>query len=102
MRHATELREIIREDFCNDEVAMDKPVLVLFTDGGPNHRTTFETVQFSPLCLFIQLDLDMIVALHTAPYNSWMNPAERAMSVLNLSLQHCALDRKPTSEEAKM
>jgi hypothetical protein len=63
------------------------------TDGGPDHRVTFETVKLSLVQLFIQLDLDMLVALRTAPNHSWMNPAERCMSILNLALQHVALAR---------
>ncbi|XP_052780079.1 uncharacterized protein LOC128217176 [Mya arenaria] len=35
----------------------------------------------------------MIIALRTAPSHSWTNPAERCMSILNLALQHVALDR---------
>lgn len=64
---------------------------------------TFETVKLSLVQLFIQLDLDMLVALRTAPNHSWMNPAERCMSILNLALQHVALARKemePTYENA--
>ena len=64
------------------------------TDGGPDHRVTFETVKLSLVQLFIQLDLDMLIALRTAPNHSWMNPAERCMSILNLALQHVALARK--------
>lgn len=63
------------------------------TDGGPDHRVTFETVKLSLVQLFISLNLDMLVALRTAPNHSWMNPAERCMSVLNLALQHVALAR---------
>jgi hypothetical protein len=104
-RHASELLHIIRRDFSEqDDLAMDKPVLILFTDGGPDHRPTFETVKLSLLSLFIQLDLDMLIALRTAPYNSWVNLAERVMPILNLALQHCALerDKMPDKEEKKM
>nr|XP_022301874.1 uncharacterized protein LOC111109900 [Crassostrea virginica] len=63
------------------------------TDGGPDHRLTNETVKTSLLLLFLQLDLDALVAIRTAPNNSLVNPAERCMSVLNLALQHSALAR---------
>ncbi|XP_056008509.1 uncharacterized protein LOC130051170 [Ostrea edulis] len=93
-RHATELTRILREHNSDDNINLNTPVLCLMTDGGPDHRVTFETVKLSLVQLFIQLDLDMLIALRTAPNHSWMNPAERCMSVLNLALQHVALARK--------
>lgn len=41
----------------------------------------------------------MLVAIRTAPNNSWVNPAERCMSVLNLALQHSALARDEMTPE---
>ncbi|GBC14689.2 hypothetical protein GLOIN_2v1778764 [Rhizophagus irregularis DAOM 181602=DAOM 197198] len=43
-------------------------ILCLYTDGGPDHRTTFGSVQIS---LFLRGDFDMLIALRTAPYHSW-------------------------------
>ena len=40
----------------------------------------------------------MLVAIRTAPNNSWVNPAERCMSLLNLALQHVALSRSKMSQ----
>ncbi|CAC5419773.1 unnamed protein product [Mytilus coruscus] len=97
-RHATELTRILRENYSDDDVNLETPILCLMTDGGPDHRATFGTVQLSLIQPFIALDLDMLIALRTAPNHSWMNPAERCMSILNLSLQHCALSRKEMSE----
>lgn len=36
----------------------------------------------------------MIVLAPCAPGNSWVNPAERIMSIINLGLQNCALERQ--------
>lgn len=91
-RHATEVTRILREHYSENEVDLENPILCVMTDGGPDHRVTFETVKLS-LVQFISLNLDMLVALRTAPNHSWMNPAERCMSVLNLALQHVALAR---------
>ena len=46
-----------------------------------------------PICLFLQLNLDMLIALQCCPSQSLVNPAERVMSLLNLALQNCALER---------
>ena len=38
-----------------------------------------------------------IIAGRCAPGQSWTNPAERIMSILNLGLQNCAIGREPCS-----
>jgi len=44
----------------------------------------------------------MLVALRTAPHQSWNNPAERIMSILNLALQGVALVCKTMSEDMEV
>lgn len=39
----------------------------LFTDGGPDHRSTYWSVQLSYLAMFVALDLDLLVTTRTAP-----------------------------------
>lgn len=97
-RHATEVTRILRDHYSENGVDLENPILCIMTDGGPDHRVTFETVKLSLVQLFIGLNLDMLVALRTAPNHSWMNPAERCMSILNLALQHVALARKEMDE----
>jgi chromosome segregation ATPase len=43
------------------------------------------------------LDLDILIAARTAPGHSWVNPAERIMSLLNLAYQNVALYRSEMS-----
>ncbi|XP_045187636.1 uncharacterized protein LOC123545380 [Mercenaria mercenaria] len=43
----------------------------------------------------------MLIHARCAPGHSWTNPAERVMSVLNLALQNCSLERVRMSEEAE-
>ncbi len=97
-RHATELVAVLRHLCSTDSVNLSKPILAIMTDGGPDHRLTYETVKASLVQLFMQLDLDMLVATRTAPNHSWLNPAERCMSILNLALQHAALERDQLPE----
>lgn len=92
-RHVTELEKILSGGATNN------PILCIYTDGGPDHRNTYLTVQISLLCLFITLDLDMLVAARTAPQNSYRNPVERIMSLINLGLQSVGLMRQKMSEE---
>jgi len=62
------------------------PVLVVQTDGGPDHNLTFGGVIASYVALWLHLDLDVLVAMRTAPQNSCTNPVERSMSTLNYSV----------------
>ena len=40
---------------------------MIYTDGGPDHLSTYMSVKLSMIALFIELDLDALVALRTAP-----------------------------------
>lgn len=94
LRHATETVKIIREKHSDDDVTSQQPILLRFTDGGPDHRTTYVSVQFASILEFIALDLDLFVACRTAPHQSYNNPAERVMALLNLGLQNVSLTRQ--------
>ena len=94
LRHGTELSGQIK-DRIND---FWKSILLLVTDGGGDHNVTHASVQASLVALFIDLDLDFLCAMRTCPTQSWTNLAERVMSILNIALQHCALERDKMSE----
>ena len=102
LRHSAETVKIVRNYFSEDDVNCQFPIVIRYTDGGPDHRTTFKSVQMSCLLEFIALDLDMLVAARTAPAQSYHNPAERVMSTLNLGLQNVALERKKMRAEFEM
>ena len=76
-----------------------RPVLALFTDGGPDHRPTLLSVQLALIALFRRLNLDMLVAARTAPGHSFVNPVERIMSLLNIALYGVALERSKMSAQ---
>lgn len=97
IRHATELKQILVSRDSSVE-----PILVLYTDGGPDHHLTYVSVQLSLLASFIQLDLDFLCAIRTPPHNSWKNPAERIMSILNLALQSAGIARTRTDSEDQL
>ena len=58
LRHITELFDILKSDKA-------KPILFMYTDGGPDHRLTYLSVQLALVCLFIAGDFDMLVATDT-------------------------------------
>lgn len=72
---------------------------MLYSDGGPDHRLTFVSVKLSLIALFKELDLDLLVALRTAPSNSWANPVERVMSIVNIGLQGVGMMRTKMSDD---
>ena len=43
---------------------------------------------------FLRGDFDLLIAARTAPQQSWTNPVERIMSILNLGLQGVAIIRE--------
>ena len=67
--------------------------MIIYTDGGPDHNNKHTSVRLGLLALFLDLDLDTMVVMRTAPTQSWANPVERVMSALNLGLQGVALAR---------
>ena len=91
IRHITELHRILEFDH--------HPNLAIYTDGGPDHRTNLMSVQLALICLFLNEDRDIVIAVRTPPYNSWKDPAERVMSTLNLAAQGVGLMRQSTDIE---
>ena len=73
--------------------------IIVFTDGGPDHNNKHTSVRLGLLALFLELDLDTMVVMRMAPTQSWANPVERVMYVLNLGLQGVALSREVMDEE---
>lgn len=97
IRHATEMAKLIEMH----GLMSSKHVLVIVSDGGPDHRVTFGSVQVSSLTLFHALDLDMLVCVRMCPYQSWTNIAECIMSTLNLALQNVSLARVSMGDHAE-
>ena len=92
-RHAVELSQLMELH------KIDDPILVLYTDGGPDHRCDYLSVIYSMVFLFIKHDLDMLILARNAPGHSWRNPAERIMSVLNLGLQSVGMMRQAAGNQ---
>lgn len=97
-RHTAENVHILRAEHADDDVTLNQPILFVYSDGGPDHRTTYKSVQLCLVAMFVALDLDLLVAARTAPNQSYANPAERVMATLNLALQNAALARDSMSD----
>lgn len=73
-RHMTELCNVVGSNNLTG-----KSLLFIYSDGGPDHRLTYLSVQLCLISIFLELDLDFLCAARTAPCHSWRNPAERMM-----------------------
>lgn len=89
MCHATELSKLIKSNFSSQASRM----VLLISDGGPYHRLTCLSVKVALIALFLNLNVDMLIAIRTHPHQSWSNMAGRVMSTLNLALQNVSLAR---------
>lgn len=92
-RHSCEMYKLVHVP------APVQPIMFIYSDGGPDHRLTYLSVQVSLIALFLSLDLDYLCACRTAPHHSFRNPVERIMSTLNLGLQAVGLMRQKGSDE---
>lgn len=92
-RHAAALVKQVRKNECSPSVVMK------FSDGGTDQRNTLEAVKVSLICVFRELNVDLLIAARCAPGQSWTNPVKRVMSILNIGLQNCALERTAGCEE---
>ena len=89
-RHAVELEGLIGPH--------PNPILMLYSEGGPDHRCTYLSVQLTMIYLWSKLDVDLLILARTPPGNSWRNPAERVMSQLNLGLQAIGTMRQKSKD----
>lgn len=78
-----------------------KPIVFKFSDGGTEHRNILIKVQLSLIAVFKLLNLDMLVSCRCAPGQSWSNPVERIMSILNIGLQNVSTEREKCSPEVE-
>jgi hypothetical protein len=88
LRHAAETLEVIRlagHEQCK--------VLVIRTDGGPDRNNTFVSVQLAFFALALELDLDCLILMCITSGQSFVNPVERVMSLLNLAMHGLSLER---------
>jgi hypothetical protein len=95
IRHAAAMIAIMLAKYSNDTMPS---MLMKFSDGGTDQRNTLESVKCSLIAIFKLLNLNKLIAARCAPGQSWINPAERVMSLLNIALQNCALERPACSD----
>lgn len=78
---------------------MGKPIRFIYSDGGPDYRVTYPSVKLSLIAMFLLDNCDYVLAMRTAPHQSYRNWVERIMSTLNLALQTIAIERRKMSDQ---
>ena len=96
LRHAAEDLQILRLHRAGSDL---KPILCLYTDGGPDHKPSNPKTQMALFAKFRNGNFDVLTAARTAPYNSYMNPVERQMSILNMGLSGATIMRERIKPE---
>ena len=96
LRNAREIAGCLILRYGSKEVF--PPVLIVYSDGGPEHRTTFLSVKIAMIALSKFLNLDMLLLARTAPGHSWTNPAEKINCILNLGLYGIGAMRTESSD----
>ena len=71
----------------------------MYTNGGPDHRVNYLSMKLALIALFRELKLDLHITLRTAPSNSWANPVERIISIVNIRLQGVGIMRRKMSDD---
>ena len=72
LRNAAELKSVLIAR--NGDLHSIPLIIALYTDGDPEHRTSFLSLKIAVITLQKSLNADMIVALRTAPGHSYRNP----------------------------
>lgn len=78
---------------------MGKSIRLIYSDGGPDYRVTYPSVKLSLIAMFLLDNCDYVLAMRTAPHQSYRNWVERIMSTLNLALQTIAIERRKMSDQ---
>ena len=82
-----------------------KPMEPHYHDGGSDHSVRHPKAQIILFGYALKRRLDAFISLQTAPYNSFnsfRNPVERKMSLLNLAWQGIGITREETINFEKM
>lgn len=88
-----DLRTRPAEPESEKSAADELMVLLLQTDGGPDHNLNFLRSRLALMGMFLLLDVDAMDILRGAPQGSSLNTVERCMSILNFALCDAALMR---------
>ena len=94
LRNVREVADVLIAKFGSIEQIL--PALIMYTDGGSEHCTTFLSIKIAIITLQKYLNLDHILVARTAPGHSYHNLVEKINCILNLGLYGIGVIRKPS------
>ena len=97
LRNAAEIEDMLTHRYQGKENI--PPIIVIYTDGGPEHRSNFLSVKIALIALQKSLDADMPVAVRTAPGHSYRNPVKKVNCILNIGLYGIGVMRQPVVDD---
>lgn len=92
LRNAVEVENVLLAKYGTKENI--PPIIIIYTDGGPEHRTNFLSVKIAMIALQKSINADLLIAVRTAPGHSYRNPVEKVNCILNLGLYGIGVMRK--------
>lgn len=81
IRNATEITNALIDKYGRRYNA--PPTLTTYTDGGKEHCSNFLSVQIAMIALQHFCDLQILIAVRTAPGHSYTNPPEKINCILD-------------------
>ena len=75
------------------------PIIVHVHDGASDYNMTLGGALLAHLAEYVLTGADMVLSMRFCPYQSYNDPAERVMSLLNMGLQALALARSEMPAE---
>ena len=97
LRNAAELKDVLLTRHSSMEAI--PPIIILYTDGGHEHRTTFLSVKIAIILLQKYLNADMVLHVRTEPGHSFTNPPEQINCILSIGLYGIGVMRKSMHSE---
>ena len=92
------LRNAVRIEYISPQQYRGKenipPILLIYTDGGPEHGTNFTSVKIAIIVLHQSINTDLTIVLCTTPGHFFKNSAKRVNCILNLELYSMGVMKK--------
>ena len=99
LRNAAEIENVLVQRYGRRGLV--PPILIIYTGGGPEHRTTYLSVNITMIALQKSLNLDVLLTVRTAPGSSYRNPSKRDNCILNLGLYGIGVMRQKIFDKTR-
>ena len=97
LRNAAEIENVLTQRFNGKENI--PPIIIIYTDGGSEHRSNFLSVKIALITLQKSLNVDMLLAICPAPGHSYRNPVDKVNCILNIGLYGIGVMRQPITDD---